>query len=558
MINRTIKNLRRTREIIGILLKYGFEEIVSETSLKHLVSEKRRARWSREDRSVLEYSRWERVRMAFEELGPTFIKFAQVLSNRPDLLPNELIAEFEKLQSSVPPFDAMEARAIIERELKAPIHDIFSQFEDVPIGSASIGQVHKATLKEGIKGETAVVVKVQRPDVQRQIETDLEILKFIVIRTEDFLEKNGMTNAMDVVLAFERTMQKELDYTNEARNIEQFRTYYKDETDFYVPKAYKTLTTQKVMVIERVDGCKISDTVKLKEWGIDPTSVAETGMRIYISQIFEHGYFHADPHPGNVLVRPDGTICLIDFGMVGSLMQADKQNFAGIFISMARKDARAMASYLRRLAVDDEIKDIRQLEYDLNDIIEDFASLDVSESSMASLGVRLQKVIYENRLRVPGGIFLILRALAMLEGIGKIIAPDFQTMEYIKPYGVKLVADRFSPSKLLPELWNDLSEFMILFKSIPIEGREILKQARKGRLKFQLEHHGYEPLMDTLNRTANHLGMALIVASMFLSGSLVLFSNLPKNTFGIPLLSFVFYLLASLLAIRLWRVARRL
>lgn len=554
MINRTIKNIRRTREILGILLKYGFEEVISETALRNLVSEKRRARWSREDRSVLEFSRWERIRMAVEELGPTFIKFAQVLSNRPDLLPNELIVEFEKLQSSVPPFEIEIAKNIIETELGKPILEVFQTFQDQPIGSASIGQVHKARLQDG----TAVVVKVQRPNVQRQIETDLEILKFIVNHSEEVLEKYGVTNAMDVILTFERTMQKELDYNNEARNIDQFRTYYKDATDFYVPKAFKKLTTQKVMVIERIDGCKISDIAQLQEWHINPVEVAEKGMRLYLMQIFEHGYFHADPHPGNILIRPDGTICLIDFGMVGSLMQADKQNFAGIFISMARKDARAMAFYLRRLAVDDEIKDVRQLEYDLNDLIEDYASLDVSESSMAAMGVRLQKIIYENRLRVPGSIFLILRALAMLEGIGKIIAPDFQTMEFLKPYGIKLVADRFSPDKLLPELWNDLSEFIILFKSIPIEGREILKQARKGRLKFQLDHNGYEPLLETMNRTANHLGMALIISAFVLAGSIVLFSTLPRNTFGIPFLSFLFYTFASLLTLRLWRVSRRL
>lgn len=553
LFDHTLRNLRRTREILSIIWKYGFEELIFETPLRNLVSERRRSRWTREDRPVMEFSRWERIRMAAEELGPTFIKFAQVLSNRGDLLPDDLISEFEKLQSHVPPFDTAVAKQIIEREFGKPLSDLFTEFVDKPIGSASIGQVHLARLHDGQN----VVIKVQRPKVRRQIETDLEILKFLVSRTEDFLERNGVTNAMDVVLAFERTMQKELDYNHEARNIEQFRTYYKKETLFYVPKAFREYTTEKVMVIERISGCKITDIPKLTEWGINPREVAETGMRIYLSQIFEHGYFHADPHPGNILVRPDGVICLIDFGMVGSLMESDKQNFAGVFISMARRDARAMAFYLRRLAVDDEIKDVRQLEYDLNELIEDYASLDVSESNMAELGTKLQTIIYENRMRVPGSIFLILRALAMLEGIGKVIAPDFQTMEFLKPYGVRLVADRFSPDKLLPELWNDLSEFIILFKSIPTEGRDILRQMRKGRLKIQLEHNGYAPLVEKIHHGANHLTMALIISALFLTAALLALADLPRYWLGLPILSLVGFSVASLLALRLWWLSRR-
>ncbi|HRR08606.1 MAG TPA: AarF/ABC1/UbiB kinase family protein [Rhodothermales bacterium] len=553
MLTRTFQNIRRIREILQVLFKYGFEGVISETALKSLVSERRRALWTRQERPVMEYSRWERIRMVAEELGPTYVKFAQVLSNRADLLPDELITEFEKLQSHVPPFPTAEARRIIEAELGKPIAQVFEYFEDIPIGSASIGQVHLARLTDGAE----VVVKVQRPNVERLIHTDLEILKFLTEKTVDFLERIGITNVMDLVTAFERTMQKELDYNNEARNYEQFRTYYKNETTFYVPKAYRDLTTRRVMVLERVRGCKITDVGKLNDWGIHPEKIAEEGMRIYLRQIFEHGYFHADPHPGNILVRPDGVICLIDFGMVGSLMDADKQNFAGIFISMARKDPRATAFYLRRLAVDDEIKDVRQLEYDLNEIIEDYASLQVSESNMAALATQLQKIMYENRMRVPGSIFLILRALAMLEGIGKVIAPNFQTMEFIKPFGVRLVADSFMPNKIVPELWNDGLEFWMLFKSLPIEGREIMRQLRKGRLKVQIEHYGFDPILEKMHRGANHLTLALITSALLLSSSLALLAPLAHTFFGMPTISFIGYMLSILMSLRLWWVSRK-
>lgn len=553
LLDQTFRNLRRTREIIRVFFKYGFESLISETTLRRFVSERRQLAWRRQERPVLEFTRWERIRMMAEELGPTFIKFAQVLSNRGDLLPDALITEFEKLQSTVPPFSSERARQIIERELGKNLDELFESFEDVPIGSASIGQVHLARLRDG----TDVVVKVQRPNVHRQIETDLEILKFLADRTQDTLERYGITNVMDLIRAFERTMQKELDYTNEANNIDQFRRFYAKETRFYVPKAYKEYTTRRVMVLERVHGCKITDTEQLTAWGVNPTAVAETGMAIYLSQIFEHGYFHADPHPGNILVQSNGVICLIDFGMVGTLMEQDKQNFAGVFVSMARRDARAMTFYLRRLAVDDEISDVRQLEYDLNEIIEDYANLDVSQSNMAVLGTELQKIIYENRMRVPGSIFLILRALAILEGIGKVIAPNFKTMDFIKGYGTTLVMSSIAPDKLIPELWNDSMEFWMLFKSFPIEGREILRQVRKGRLTVQLKHTAYEPLLEQMRHGANHLALSLVTAALFITSALILFSDLPRNVFGIPALSFVGFTVSVLLGFRLWWVSRR-
>ncbi|MFN0202083.1 MAG: ABC1 kinase family protein [Bacteroidia bacterium] len=554
LFNQTFKNLRRTREIIRILLKYGFEDVVTETSLQNMVSEKTKLTWYRSEKPVFEYTRWERIRMATEELGPTFVKFAQVVSNRPDILPAALIHEFEKLQSSVAPFDTTLAKQIIEKELNIKIEEFFEYFGETPIGSASIGQVHLARLSNGEQ----VVVKIQRPNVKEQIDTDLSIMKDLALRTEKFLESVGVINVMDVVKAFERSMLKELDYNHEARNIEQFRKYYAENTDFYVPKAYRQYTTERVMVIEMVSGTKITNVEQLTAWGVNPDDVAKLGMKIYLNQIFEHGYFHADPHPGNVLVRPDGSICLIDFGMVGSLMEEDKQNFAGIFISMAQKDARAAATYLRRLSIDDEIKDVKQLEYEVSEIIEDFAALDVKESNMAVFGARLQSLIYEHRMRVPGSIFLILRALAILEGIGKVLSPDFNTMEFMKPYGMKLIRDKFSPNKLGRDLYNDTGELIYFLQSLPIEIHDILKQTRKGRLRIQLEHKEYEPILDKVTRTINRLTLSIVISALFISASLALFApQLPRSSTGIPYLSIVGYLGALFGCFILWVVSVR-
>lgn len=555
-LGNSLKNFRRLREITGILLKYGFEDAVTATSLQGFVSEKRKLTWLRSEKPVFEYTRWERIRMATEELGPTFVKFAQVLSNRADLLPDELVRELEKLQSNVPPFDTEIAKEIIEKELKTKIEDFFEYFGETPIGSASIGQVHLARLKNGEQ----VVVKIQRPNVKKQIETDLALMRDLATRTENFLEGLGIINIMDVVTAFERTMNKELSYLNEARNIEQFRNYYKDNKDFYVPRVFKEHTTDRVMIIEKISGCKITDVPQMQEWGVNPHEIAKLGMKIYLTQIFEHGYFHADPHPGNVLIRPDGTICLIDFGMVGSLMEDDKINFAGVFISMARKDARSMAMYLRRLSVDDEIQDIKQLEYALHDLIEDYASLDVKEADMGGMGAALQQIIYDNKMRVPGAIFLILRALAILEGIGRAIYPDFNTMEFMKPYGAKLIADRFSPKKIGLDLFHDATELADFLQAFPSELREILKQLRKGRLKFVFEPAEYEEILDKLTRASNRITLALLISGLFMSSSIVMLAKLPPsayNSWGMPYVSVIGYLAAMGLSFVLWMVSAR-
>lgn len=552
----SLNNFRRLREITGILLKYGFEDAVTATSLQGFVSEKRKLTWLRSEKPVFEYTRWERIRMATEELGPTFVKFAQVLSNRADLLPDDLVRELEKLQSSVPPFDTEIAKEIIEKELKIKIEDFFEYFGETPIGSASIGQVHLARLKNGEQ----VVVKIQRPNVKKQIETDLALMRDLATRTENFLEGLGIINIMDVVTAFERTMNKELSYLNEARNIEQFRNFYKENKDFYVPRVFKQYTTDRVMIIEKISGCKITDLVQMGEWGVNPHEIAKLGMKIYLNQIFEHGYFHADPHPGNILIRPDGTICLIDFGMVGSLMEDDKINFAGVFISMAQKDARSMAMYLRRLSVDDEIQDIKKLEYALHELIEDYASLDVKEANIAGMGAALQQIIYDNKMRVPGSIFLILRALAILEGIGRAIYPDFNTMEFMKPYGAKLIADRFSPKKIGLDLFHDATELADFAQAFPAELRDILKQLRKGRLKFVFEPAEYEEILDKLTRASNRITLALLISGLFMSSSIVMIAKLPPNAYnswGMPYVSVVGYLAAMGLSFVLWMVSAR-
>ncbi|MFN8321592.1 MAG: AarF/ABC1/UbiB kinase family protein [Chitinophagales bacterium] len=556
-LNQTFRNLNRTREILGILIKYGFEDVIANSTLRNLVTESMRIKWLRDEKPVIEYTRYERIRMAAEELGPTFIKLAQVLSNRPDIIPEALVKEFEKLQDRVPPVEFAKAKEIIERETGKKLPEMFSAFNEVPMASASIGQVYKATMNTGEE----VVVKVQRPNVAEIIEQDLSIIKEAVRRTDRYLKKQGVLNAEEVVRVFERAITKELDYQNEARNIDRFRVTYRHRSDFYVPKAYREFSTNKVLIMEFAKGCKITDVKQLKEWNISPARIVEKGMDIYLSQIFEFGYFHGDPHPGNILVNEEGTIILLDFGMVGQLMKKDKYAFAGIFIAMSKHDAREMANQMRKLAVEDNITDMRQFVYELNDMIEDYAHLDVSESSIQDVIQRLQKIMFDYHITVPGGVFLIFRAFAILEGIGKKMHPNFKTYEFIRPYGQKLLTEQLKPENLAHEAAQRMSNLSGFLNSFPVELRGILQQISKGKLHTEVELQGYGYALKKWDSISTRMSLTYIICALMISSSIALLANYPEDMkfyYGMNKWSFMGYTIAAcLFMVWLYALIRR-
>ena len=546
MLDLAFRNMGRTREILGVLIKWGFEDLVINSTLRNLVPESTRLKWLRDEKPVMEYTRYERIRMAAEDLGPTFVKLAQILSNRPDIIPDGLVKEFEKLQDRVPPFEFEKAKKIIEKETGKKLDEVFASFDERPLASASIGQVHRAVLRSG----EVVVVKIQRPDVADTIDRDLNIIKDVVHRADRYLKKQGILQADEVVNTFERSMLKELDYRNEARNIERFRSTYKHRTDFYIPKVYRAFSTDKILIMEYVEGCKITDMDQLHKWGIDPKVVVERGMDIYLTMIFEFGYFHGDPHPGNILVRQDGTIIILDFGMIGQLMKKDKYAFAGIFIAMARGDAREMAANLVKLAVEHQITDMRQFIYDLNDLIEDYAYLDVSESSIADVIQRLQKIMYINHITVPSGIFIVFRAFAILEGIGKKMHPEFRTYDFIKPYGQRLVTEQLKPENLAEEATNRFSILSSMLSSFPVELRNMVQKTNRGKLHFEIELQGYGYALKKWDSVTNRLSITYIICALMIASSIALIPAYPEEMkfyYGINRWSFTGYSIAGIL-----------
>ena len=546
LFNNTIENIGRIRKLVEVIAKYGFEDFVVSTGLNNILTPKKKVKGQLSEEKKFTHSRWERIRLIMEELGPTYIKLGQMLSNRPDLVPEPLIKELEKLQDKVPPFSTELARQIIETELGKPIHEIFVYFDDKPVGSASIGQVHRARLIDG----DDVVVKVQRPNAKKQVLADLSLIKEFVKLTENYFIKAGILNPLEIVDTFSKSLQNELDYFTEARNLEQFRTLYKDYEDLYIPKPFRDLTTKKVLIIEFISGCKINDLPTLKSWGIRPPQIAKKGLNIYLKQIFEVGVFHADPHPGNILIKPNGKIALIDFGMVGKLVQSQKYAFAGVFISLANKDAKSMATNLRRLSIDHEINDMRAFEYDLNDLIQDYMVLSDDDVGVRDFTARLQKLTYKYKLQIPGVIFLILRSLAILEGTSKQLDPDFDVLENIKPYGIKLLAEQYSFKNVSNEASHAIAQAFTLFYNLPLEIRDIVKQVRKGKIVLNTRQIGFENYQKQQDFIANRLVLAIIIGALIIAAALSYGSALDKDVaglFGIPFFSLICFLIAGFL-----------
>lgn len=544
MFNNTIENISRFRKLVEVLAKYGFEDIIVNTGLNKLFTKKKKDK-SLDDESEHHYaqSRWERIRLIMEELGPTYIKLGQMLSNRPDLVPEPLIKELEKLLDRVPPFEKEVAIGIIEEELGKPLRELFLYFDEKPIGSASIGQVHRARLAAG----DDVIVKVQRPNARKQVMADLSLIREFVNLTENYFIKAGILNPLQIVDTFAKSLQNELDYEIETRNLSQFRKLYHDEEDLYIPKPFKELSTKKVLTLEFISGCKVTDTAMLKSWGLRPKNIARQGLNLYLHQIFEVGIFHADPHPGNILVKPNGKIALIDFGMIGKLVQSQKYAFAGIFISLAKKDAKGMATNIRRLSTDHEIDDMRAFEYDLNDLIQDFVVLSGDDAGVRDFTARLQKLAYIYKLQIPGIIFLILRSLAILEGIAKTLDPQFDVLENIKPYGIKLLADQYSLKNVSDEVSHSLLQLFTLFYNMPLEMRDIIKQVRKGRIVLNTRQMGFAGYQRQLGFLVNRLTLAIIMAALIIAAALSYGSAIGHDVsgvLGIPYFS-LFCLLSS-------------
>lgn len=543
MIGRTYRHIQRYRQILTVLFKYGFGDLVDTLKIEQyleiglqMISRKRR-----EKIEIL--SRAERVRMALEELGPTFVKMGQILSTRPDLLPVDFIQELGKLQDHVPPFEYAQVKPIVEKELGASLGEVFEVFEKSPLASASIGQVHRARLVGGDE----VVVKVQRPGILKTIEVDLEIMLHLATLMERHLKALEIHRPTRIIEEFARMLEKELDYTVEAAHTERFAMQFIGDTTVYVPKIYREATTRRVLTMEYVSGIKASEIDRLGKAGLDRRKIASRGFDLIMKQVFVHGFFHADPHPGNIFILPGNVICYLDFGMMGRISRQNRENFADLIMSIARRDETKATDSLIRLTTSDGDKDYHSLERDVAGFIDQHFYRPLKELDLGKLLHQLLEIMARHRLRIPPELFLMIKALGTVEGLGRVLDPDFDATKKAAPFVRRIQLERIHPKRIAGDIADSGAEFIHLLKEIPGELREILRQARQGRVKIEFEHRGLEPMLSTYDRVSNRIAFAIVLASLVIGSSLIVLSGVPPKWHEIPVIGLAGFLIAGVM-----------
>lgn len=536
------RHIGRYGEILSVLVKYGFGDLLARINIDRYLRVGRRILRVTAKEPVVGISSWDRVRLVLEELGPAFIKLGQFGSHRPDILPEELMVSLERLQDAVPPFDEQEAVAIVESELGGTVTDIFSRFDRTPFASASMAQVHRACTLTG----KDVAVKVQRPHITELIAVDLEIMGHLAALIEKHVQGLGALDPRQLVREFGGAIRKELDFRAEAAHMERFAQNFAHDAMVSIPLVYKDLTKKRVLTAEYIEGLKVTHPAALRDAGLNPELIARRGADAVLQQIFIHGFFHADPHAGNILIKENNVVCFIDFGMIGILTPSTRERLGAIVIGVARQDPRRIVAALTQLA-HGQLERRDELEYEVSELVQEYASASLSSINVGEVLNRLSRLMAEHRLGVMPGFYLLVKALVTIEGIGCRLDPAFNMMEHLEPFARRLIRDQYKIPHLLSNGGEAVVDLAHLLRDLPAESREILQLFKTGQIKFEIEHRGLEPMARKFDQLVNRLVFGVVLASLVIGSSIVVLSNIPPKVYGLPVIGLGGFLAAGIM-----------
>lgn len=534
--HHTLRDLDRARTIITVLIRNGFGQILSEMSLPlPLVIKKRiTVRGKR-------LSFPERLRRVCEELGPTFVKFGQILSVRADILPPSYIAELGKLQDEVPPFPFDEVKKIVEQELGGPLDDIFAGFDPVPVAAASMAQVHYAVLADGSK----LAVKVQRPGIRSVMQADIEILRYLASLIEERVPRSRAFNPTGLVDEFSRTVNRELDFIGEAQNLIQFGKILAEDKDTCCPGVFLDLTTPRVLTMERLEGKKFSE---IDFDTIDRKKLAHVALRSMIKQVLQDGFFHADPHPGNIFILRDGRLAFLDLGAVGRLTRSARYRLLDLIIALERKDYDEVTRLVLEMGEAAEPVDEEELKRDVMDIIDRYYGLSLKKVN-ASEGIqRLFELAIGYGIRLPRSYALVGKVLITCENIGRALDPDIDLIEEARPYIEEIALRRWMPDEVIGNIFADVRHAARLLKSFPGRASAIMAKVERGRLAIEFKHVGIEKLVRALDRVSSRITAGLIIAALIIGSSYIISLQRGPFLLGHPLLGIIGFVLAAAFA----------
>jgi ubiquinone biosynthesis protein len=536
---RAMGHASRFRAIVAVFLRYGYEDLAERMPLPRMPFRKR----GEEGEELAQLPAPQRLRQAFEELGPTFVKLGQLLSTRTHLLPPAFTIELAKLHDQVPPIPFEQVLAVLQAELKLPYTDYFLSIEETCIGSASIAQVHRAIRTNGEK----CVIKVQRPGIEKTVRQDLGIMAQLAALLERHVEDWAVHRPTAVVAEFARQMEQELDFRAEAAHVERFAHQFATEATIHVPKVFSESSTRRVLTMELIDAVKASNFEGLDAAGLDRRVVATRITDLVMKQIFVHGFFHADPHPGNIHVLPDDVICFLDFGMMGFLDESTRETFAKFIIGIAERNEAATAAGLLKLAHADLDPPRQGFEADVAEFMHRNFYRPIGEMVFGQLVNHLFYLTGRYNLTLPPDLSTMLKALALIENLVSLLDPGHDILAQARPFMKQVRLRQVAPRRLLRQ-WADFGGDMSgLLRELPLEARRLIAQIKEGRARFVVRHHGLDSLLTTLERVVNRLAFALVLSSLIIASAVIVHARVPPLWHDMSVIGVLGYLLAGVM-----------
>ena len=537
-LGRLYRHMGRATEVAAVMVKFGFDDLLVRLGLTDLLDHVRNLVGLKVQNKSL--TRPERVRLVMEELGVVFIKWGQYLSTRSDLIPEQYIREFAKLQDSVRPvpFEAVE-------KILAPILESgdLKELSPQPMAAASVGQVHKAKLGDG----SEVVVKVRRPGLPKQVATDLEILQELAELVEKHLPVLATTQPKVMVTEFSRGLLAELDFSQEALNLERFGRFYAGNPKVRVPKIYRSLCTERIVVMEQLEGLNFSDLLALKQAGYDFKELARFGAEVVFEQIMVFGYFHGDPHPGNLFVQPGPRVALVDFGLVGRLNRHARDVLFDLIMGMARRNPRAVTTALLKLVqtVPEAPPDRERLEVEVDIFMEANLGRPLKEINLGRALSDMMTIAAQYQLSLPPDLVLLVKALTQVEGLGYALDPDFDITSIARPFLVRHYRQRYAPRYWLKRAGARLDDLMNFLEMLPTDLKPMFNMIRSGRFKSEFTVEGLEELRQTVDRSSYRLSFAIVLASLVIGSSVVIHADIPPKWNELPVFGLIGFLGAA-------------
>jgi ubiquinone biosynthesis protein len=518
LLRETVSHLRdlpRYRQILATLVRYGYQDVVAALHLEGIVRPFERVALGDD---VPPQDRARRLRLVCEDLGPTFVKLGQLLSTRPDLLPEAYTTELAFLRDDVRPFPFADAEAILAEEFGRSLDEVFTAIDAAPVASASISQVHRATLRDG----RIVALKVRRPGIERVVNADLDILKNLAQLADRRLPFLAPYAPTALAREFERTLRRELDFNVERRTIERCQVQFADDPTAHIPFTVNELSTGRIIAMEYIGGVGVNDLEGLRQIGVDPREVAVRGARILLTQIFQFGFFHADPHPGNLRVLPGSVVAPLDYGMFGQLDAPTRERIADLLSGLLGQDTDRVLRALEALEIRGEHVDPRALRRDCAELIASYSDLSLDTIDLGKLLRELIAFIRRHHLHIPSDLVLLIRSLVTIESVGRTLDPHFDIAAELEPYISELTFRRFHPWRLLTHSVRTAEDLQRIATLLPDVLGQSLESIKRGELtvRFDLQH--FENLVRQLTRASNRLAAGIVMAGLIVGSSLVL------------------------------------